>query len=490
MNYRVILSTVGKAILALALFLAFPLIVGFIYQENSYLSFLIPMGVAIVVGLPLSLLNGKERTIYQKEGFVIVALVWIVMSLIGALPFVISGTIPNYIDAFFETVSGFTTTGASILTGEQVDAMYLGYKSVMFWRMFTHWIGGMGVLVFLLALLPGDNAGIMHVFRAEAPGPSASKFVSKMRVTARILYAIYFVMTVIQIVMLWAGGMPFYDSVVYSFSTAGTGGFAITGTGVPIYNSAYVEIVMAVFMFLFGLNFNVYYFILIKNFSKAFKCEEMRGYLIIVALSTLLIALNILSSVSSFGEALRLSFFQVTSISSTTGLSTADFTKWPALSKGILLFLTIIGACGGSTGGGVKVSRMIVLFKSSVNDMRKMVHPRSVLTVKFEGEKVDKDTVRNVRLFFILWVGVVILSTLILSVDSFSNGDVFTDFSSVLACIGNVGPGLTNLVGPMSNYGGYSAFSKIILSLDMLAGRLELFPIIILFTPRTWIKHK
>ncbi len=485
MNYKAVLSTLGKTLTILAILMLLPLAVCLYFKEYAYIiSFITPISIALAIGVPLSIIKVDKGAIYQKEGFVVVALVWIIISLIGCLPFVISGLIPNFIDAFFETVSGFTTTGASILT--DVDAMLNASKSIMFWRMFTHWIGGMGVLVFILALLPADSAGTMHIFRAESPGIDASKVVSRMRVTARILYAIYLAMSIIEVVFLLFGNMPLYDSLVYTFSTAGTGGFAISNAGVSQYNSAYIEMVMAVFMMLFSINFNVYYLIIIGQFAKAFKSEELRAFIIITLASTLIIAINILNTVSNFADALRLSFFQVATIGSTTGLSTTNFAEWPALSKSILLFLTIVGACGGSTGGGIKVSRLVVLYKSGTNDLRKIVNERLVASVNFEGQAMSKQTERGVRLFITIWISLVLLSTILLSIDSFAGGDVFTNFSATLACIGNVGPGLTNLVGPLSNYSGYSVFSKLVLSFIMLAGRLELFPMLVLFRPRTW----
>lgn len=477
MNYKMVLGILGKTMLIEAALLLLPTFVGVIYNEGNFLSFLIPSFALFAAGAPLSFLKPKEKSMYAKEGFVTVALSWIILSLAGAVPFVISGQIPNYIDAVFETVSGFTTTGASILP--EVESLS---KANMFWRLFTHWIGGMGVLVFVLALIPGYNSGVMHVFRAESPGPTVGKLVSKLSFTARILYGIYFVMTAIEVVMLVFGGNSFYDSLLLSFTTAGTGGFGIKNDSAASYN-LYTQMVLAAFMFLFSVNFNVYYLILIKNFSKAFKCEELRIFVVMTVVSTLAIALNILSACANFGEALSLAFFQVTSISSTTGLSSANFDEWPALSKGILLVLTIIGACGGSTGGGIKVARLGILCKSSAADFKRLIHPRAVVCTKFEGEPLDRDTERNVRTYFLLWVIIVVASTLLLSLDSYA--DLFSNFSATLACIGNVGPGL-GAVGPLMNYGAFSPFSKIVLSAVMLLGRLEIFPILILFAPRTW----
>ena len=484
MNYKMVFSILGKVFLLEALLLIFPMAVGFIYNENTFNAYLYPIIGLLIVGAPLSFLNSKDKNMYAKEGFVVVSLAWILMSVIGAIPFVLTGTL-NFVDALFETVSGFTTTGSTVIN--DLDVVN---KSILFWRSLTHWIGGMGVLVFILALIPADSAGTMHIFRAESPGISASKFVSKMRFTARILYSIYLVLTILEVCFLALGKMPLYDSVLYAFSTAGTGGFSISNAGISAYNSGYIETVVAVFMMLFGINFNVYYLIIIGQFAKAFKSEELKVYLLIVATATLIIAINVLSITGQFVDAIRISFFQVASISSSTGLATADFVEWPALSKSILMFLTIVGACGGSTGGGLKVARLIVLSKSGSNDLRKIVNGRLVTSVNFEGQSVVKEVERGVRLHLVLWVGIVLISTFILSFDTFAGNDVFTNFSASLACIGNVGPGLTSLIGPLGNYAGYNGFSKIVMSFVMLAGRLELLPMLVLFRPRTWIRGR
>lgn len=484
MNYRMVINILGKTMLVGAILLCFPLIVGLIYCNNNHFSFLIPMCVLTVIGIPLSLIKIEDKSIYAREGFVIVAFAWIIMSLTGCLPFIVSGEIPSFADAFFETVSGFTTTGATILS----DVEKLS-ESMMFWRLFTHWIGGMGVLVFVLAILPGYNEGSMHVFRAESPGPSVGKLVSKISFTARILYGIYFVMTCIEIIMLLCGGMSFYDSVLHAFSTAGTGGFAIKNDGVASYN-VYCQIVMGVFMFLFGINFNLFYLITIGQFGKAIKSEELKVYALIVLSSVIVIALNVffgaVNLYDNFASALKDAFFQTTSIISTTGLSSTDYGQWPTLSKSILMFLTVIGACAGSTGGGLKISRLVILVKSAGSDIKKLIRPRSVVTYKFEKEPVDGAVSETIKSFFVIWCFIVIASTVILSIDPF--GDFLTNFSATLATIGNVGPGL-NAVGPACNYGGYSAFSKIWMSFVMLAGRLEIFPVLIMFFPHTWKKH-
>ncbi len=486
MNYKVVLSIIGKTLIIVALLMLLPMIVGIIYQENNYLSFVIPIAIALAGGIPLALLKSKDNAMYAKEGFVTVALTWIALSLIGALPFVIAGEIPNYVDAFFETVSGFTTTGASILKAEQLDGMS---RAHMFWRLFTHWIGGMGILVFVLAIMPANNAGVMHVFRTESPGPSVGKLSSKLRFTARILYGIYVVMTIVQTIFLLIGGLPFYDSLLLSFGTAGTGGFGIVSTSAMEYSS-YVQIIIALFMFLFSINFNAYFLILIGQFKKIFAIEEIRAFCILVGVATIAIAIDLTVQASNlfahFGDALKHAFFQVTSISSTTGLSSHDFDKWPAFSKAILMILTIIGACGGSTGGGVKMSRILILGKSSASEFKRLIHPRAVVSINCDGVALDRNTERNVRTFIIIWMIAVAISTLLLTLDPFVD-DLFSNFSATLACIGNVGPGF-GAVGPTCDYSGYSVFSKIWLSFVMLTGRLEIFPMLMLFVPRTWRK--
>ena len=480
MNIKMVFSILGRTLLIEAGLLLCPLLVGIIYGDNTWSDFLIPIGGLLLVGVPLSFaLKIKDRSIYVKEGFVTVALVWVLMSLVGAVPFVLSGAIPNYIDALFETVSGFTTTGATIMDGIHTVAIDDLSHSLQFWRLLTHWIGGMGVLVFVLAILPGYNSGIMHVFRAESPGPSVGKLVSKLTYTARILYGIYILMTFIEAVFLLCGGMSVYEAVVHSFSTAGTGGFGIKGDSIASY-SVYHQMVIAVFMFLFGINFNLYYLILIGNFKKAIKSEEFIIYCIIVVTSTLVIAINILSLCANFGDAIRLSFFQTTSLSSSTGFTTAaDLNDWPALSQAILITLMVIGACGGSTGGGMKLSRAIILVKSGFSDIRRMLHPRSVVCTKVEGEVLSKETERNVHSYFILWVAIVVVCTILLSIDC---NDFITNFTASISCIGNMGP----IFGPHSDFAFYSPYSKLLLSFVMLVGRLEIFPMILMLAPKTW----
>lgn len=485
MNYKIVLNILGRTLLIEALLLICPMLVGFFYKENTYIAFLIPILGLVTVGFPFALIKIKDKSIRTKEGFVIVALAWIMLSLVGAIPFVISGAIPSYVDALFETVSGFTTTGASILSN--VEALP---NSLLFWRSFTHFIGGMGILVFVLAILPKSDAGSMHVFRAESPGPSVGKLVGKLAFTARILYGIYIVMFVLEVIMLICGGMPIFDSIVHSFGTAGTGGFSIKNSSIAYYNNTYFEMVIAVFMFLFGINFNVFYLLLIGNFKKVLKSEELRTYFFMIVGATIIIAVNILANCVNFGQAIRYSFFQVASIGSSTGYVSADFDQWPALSKSIIVVLMIVGACGGSTGGGIKVSRLVILVKSVFADIKRIMHPRSVVSVKFEGELLEKETERNVRSYFTLWILIVALTTVLLCIDV---DDFLTNFTATLSCIGNIGPGLSTaglgMVGPMFNYGVYSAYSKILMSIVMLFGRLEIFPILMLFIPRTWKKN-
>ncbi len=468
---------IGAALLAL------PLLVNFIYGEDKWLSFVIPISGLLVVGFGLSKVPVKDDSVLAKEGIVLVALVWLLFSAVGATPFVISGYIPNYIDALFETASGFTTSGASICTAVEHFS-----HGILFWRSFTHFIGGMGVLVFVLAIIP-KSKGAMHIYRAESPGPTSSKLVSKMSYTARILYAIYIGMTLIEIVLLLFGKMPLFDSITHAFSTAGTGGFSIKNTGVGYYKSAYIEIVISVFMFLFSINFNFYYLILIGNAKKAVKSEEVISYVIMIALSITAISINLVNSgiavYENVGSAIKDAAFHVTAISSTTGMSNnVDFNLWPDFSKSILIFLMITGACAGSTGGGIKMARLILFAKISARDIKTLVRPRTVSTIRYEGEIVDEETINNTHSFLSLWFALVIITTIALCLDP-CKYDLLSNFTATLTCISNVGPGL-NKVGILSNFSGYSWASKLLLTFNMLAGRLELFPMIILFSPSTW----
>ena len=487
MNYKIVFNTLGKVLVILALVMCVPMVVGLIYHDGSLLSFLVTIGLSLSIGLPLSLMKLGDKSLHAKEGFVIVALCWITMSLMGALPFIISGSIPNFFDAFFETVSGFTTTGSSILSLDETGTLLP--KGIMFWRIFTHWLGGMGVLVFVLAILPSTGES-MYIMRAEAPGPSSSKLVSKISHTARILYGIYVILTFVETILLLFNGMGLYEAFLVSCSTAGTGGLGIYGSSIAHYDSAYVEMVVAIFMFLFGINFNLFYLIVIGKIAKAIKSEEFISYVIIVLTATLIIAINVTNFFGSFWVALRHAFFQTASISSTTGFSTVNFIEWPALSKGVLMTLMIIGACGGSTGGGIKVSRLIILGKSCTNGIKKSLHPRSINSIKLDGESLSKEIERNTLVYFILWVMIVAIGTLLLCLDVNAGQDIFTNFTATLTCIGNVGPGMASVIGPLGNFAAYNGFSKILLSIIMLAGRLEILPMLILFAPNTWKRGK
>jgi len=480
MNRRMVLNTVGNIILAEAVLLILPAIVSIIYQEQCIWSFLIVIGIALLLGLVLKFATRPDnKTIYAKEGFVIVSYAWVLMSAIGALPFFISGEIPNYIDAFFETVSGFTTTGASILT--DVEAMSHG---LLFWRSFTHWIGGMGVIVFVMAIIPNIADRSMNIMKAEVPGPTVGKLVPKARETARILYLIYIAMTIVMIFMLFFGGMPFFDSVVHTFGTAGTGGFGVKATSIAGYNQ-YCQWVITVFMLLFSLNFNLYYLLLLKKFKSVFKSTELWFFLGLVAVSIAAVAINIYPLYSSFEETIRYSSFQVATIISTTGYATTDFNLWPGLSKSILLTLMIVGGCAGSTAGGLKNARVVMLIKSVHRELKKLLHPRSVRAVSMEEKRVDEQVLSGVTSYLAIYIMCVIGIFVLLSIEPFG---IETNLSATLACFNNIGPGL-GVVGPTGSYADYSVFSKILLSFAMLLGRLEIFPLILGLNPLAWRKR-
>ena len=480
MNRRMVIYTIGQLIGVEAAVMMLPLCVSLIYGEGSWKAFLITIGIAIVLSaLGLLLSRPKNHVIYAKEGFATVALAWIIMSGIGALPFVISGEIPNYIDAFFETVSGFTTTGSSIV--RDVEALSHG---ILFWRSFTHWLGGMGVLVFVMAILPSSSDRSIHLMRAEVPGPVVGKLVPKIKETAKILYLIYMVMTFIEVILLLCGGMPLFDSLVHSFGTAGTGGFGIKADSIGGYSS-YCQWVITIFMLLFGINFNLFYLCLIRRFKSVLKSEELWAYLGIVLAAATIITVNIMPIYNSLSRSIRLSVFQVASIITTTGYATADFNTWPVLSKGILLILMFFGACAGSTGGGFKISRVILLLKAVKRELHRLIHPRSRTTIKFEGKNVDEGTISGVECYLALYVICFVSIFLILCFEK--SFDIETNFSAAASCFNNIGPGLGS-VGPVLNFADYSAVSKIVLSIAMLLGRLELFPLIITLAPSTWTK--
>ena len=467
---------IGRILLTEAALLVLPLLVTLLYGESP-VPFLVPILLLGLCGGAMGWKKPKSTALYARDGLAVVALAWICMSLFGALPFVLSGDIPNYVDAFFETVSGFTTTGSSILT--EIEPLSRGG---LFWRSFTHWVGGMGVLVFVMAILPMNDGHGMHLMRAEVPGPTVGKLVSRMSDTAKILYGIYLTMTVVEIVLLLAGGMPLYDAAIHAFGTAGTGGFSCRNLSVGAYDSVYFDVVIGVFMLLFGVNFNLYYFLLIRRFRDVLHSEELRAYLLIVAASVLAIAVNISHLYQSFAASLRYAFFQVSSIITTTGYATADFNAWPAFSKAILVILMFVGACAGSTGGGMKVARIVILAKTSVCDMRKMLHPNAVATVRFEGKPIGEKNIRSVHLFLTVYLIVFTISCLLLSLEEM---DLVTTFTAVAACMNNIGPGL-EVVGPVGNFAAFSPWAKVLLSFDMLVGRLEIFPMLLLFAPSIW----
>ena len=466
----------GMVLLILAALLVLPLIAGLCYGENV-LNFAVTIAAAAALGGIFMLFKPKNRDIYAREGFTAVGLSWILMSLIGALPFVISGDIPSYVDALFETVSGFTTTGSTLLT--DVEAMSRG---CMFWRMFTHWIGGMGVLVFIMAVLPMSGEHSMHIMRAEIPGPVVGKLVPRARKTAAILYMIYMGLTAIETVFLLCGGMSFYDALLHAFATAGTGGFSTRGASIAAFDSLYIEVVISVFMLLFAVNFNLYFLLLMGRVRDVLKNQELRCFLVIVAFSMLTIAWNISGQYGGFAEALRYSSFTVASLVSSTGFGTADFTRWPQYSQWLLVIIMFVGACAGSTGGGLKLSRVMLLLKAAFSDLRHMIWPRRVNRVQMEGQRVAQAAIRAVFSYFTLYMLILLLGTLLISFDGF---DTATNFTAALTCLSNMGPGL-GLIGPSGNFSIFSDFSKLLMSFLMLAGRLEIYPILVLFFPSVW----
>ncbi|MBQ8281541.1 MAG: TrkH family potassium uptake protein [Lachnospiraceae bacterium] len=476
MNGSIIRYILGSIIKIEGILMLLPCIVSVIYKEQVGFYYLGVALFCIALGFLITFKKPTNTVFYLKEGCVSTALSWVLLSIFGALPFFISGEIPSFTDAMFETISGFTTTGASILPN--VEA--LSYTA-LFWRSFTHWVGGMGVLVFLLAIIPMTGGSHMNLMKAESPGPSVGKLVPKVRTTARILYLIYLGMTVLQIILLLIGKMPLFDAITLSFGTAGTGGFGIKVDSIAGY-SPYLQWVITIFMILFGINFNAYYLLLFGQVKKALCMEEVRAYLGIILASGFLIFLNILDTASSAFEALTDAFFQVGSIITTTGYATTDFNLWPGFSQSILVILMFIGACAGSTGGGIKVSRIVIGFKAMIKELHSYIHPKSVRNIKFEGKPVEHDLVKATNLYFVTFLFIFGLSTLLISVDGF---DLVTNFTAVAATFNNIGPGLA-VVGPMGSFGGFSDFSKFILMFDMLAGRLELFPMLLLFHPTIW----
>lgn len=478
MNYGMILHMLGWICYFEAVFMMLPVLVALIYRESAGYAYLGVMALCAVIGFLATRRKVRNRKIYGRDGLVIVALGWIVLSIFGALPFVISGDIPSFVDALFETISGFTTTGSSILSN--VEALS---HANLFWRSFTHWIGGMGVLVFILAILPMTGGAGMHIMRAESPGPSVSKLVPKIRTTAMILYGIYLFMTVVQIFLMLLAGTPLFDAITLSFGSAGTGGFAVKNDGLASYTNLQQAIV-TVAMILFGINFNVYYLLFRKKWKQAFTCTEMLVYLGIIAASVLAITVSVRPMFPSLYQAFHHTAFQVGSIITTTGYSTVDFNAWSPMARAILVLIMFVGACAGSTGGGIKVSRLVILLKGVYKEILMACHPRSVKKVQMDGHALSHEVVRSVNSFVVIYAVIFVVSLLVITLDG---KDLVTNFTAVAATINNIGPGL-NVVGPTGNFGSFSALSKLVLMFDMLAGRLELLPMLVLFVPSTWRK--
>nr|WP_295282873.1 TrkH family potassium uptake protein [uncultured Blautia sp.] len=478
MNFPIIAYIVGWVCNFQAIFMILPCITALIYHENDLFAFLISMVICLVVGVPLTFKKPRNKVFYTKDGCVAVALSWFALCIFGAIPFVLSSSIPNPIDALFETVSGFTTTGSSILTDVEVLP-----HCILIWRSFTHWIGGMGVLVFLLSLLPLAGGYHMNLMKAESPGPSVSKLVPKVQDTAKILYTIYIGMTLLQIVLLLLGRIPLFDTLCISFGTAGTGGFGIVNDSMGSY-SVYCQIITTIFMILFGVNFSAYYLFLTKKFMQAFKFEEVRYYFGIILAAIVIIAFNTSHLFRNLGEAFQQAAFQVGSIITTTGFSSTDFNQWPALSKTILVLLMFVGACAGSTGGGLKVSRILILCKAAKKEFQLYLHPNAVKKIKMDNKTIGHDILRSTNIYITLYLIIFAVSVLLISLDNF---DLVTNFTAVTATLNNIGPGL-EIVGPMGNFSSFSYLSKCVMIFDMLAGRLEIFPLMLLFFKGTWKK--
>ena len=476
MNYKIIFYILGKVMVFLAFFMLLPFLIALIYKEKSGVYFLITALITLAVGIGLSLIRPKDKRFFAREGFVVVSLSWIMISIVGAIPFVVSGTIPNMIDAVFEMVSGFTTTGASILP--RVEDLP---KCMLFWRSFSHWIGGMGVIVFIMAIIPMVGGNNMHLLRAESSGSNVGKLVPKMKQTAIILYGIYLFLTVVMFVLLHITGMPIFNNICHTFGTAGTGGFGIVSDSIGSCSEAQ-QWIITIFMFIFGVNFSFYYLLLFRKFAQAFKMEEVRWYFIIYVSVVVLITINIVDVIGNTNDAIRYSAFQVSSIMTTTGYSTVDFNVWPTFSKGLLLLVMFFGGCAGSTAGGIKISRFVLGFKAMAKEVKKMIHPQRVKITKMDGKAISDETTRNICIYFVVYIAIYVVSFILVSFDNF---DFETTFTAVAATLNNIGPGLGQ-VGPTGNFGILSPLSKIVLTLDMLIGRLEIFPMLLLFMPSTW----
>lgn len=480
MNHKVIFYIIGWILKFESFFLLLPAVTGLLYQElPDGLIYALVALFCFILGHVLTIMGSKDGQLYVREGFVSVSLGWTIMSILGALPFVLTGDIPNFTDALFETISGLTTTGASILN----DVEALSHAN-LFWRSFTHWIGGMGVFVLVMAILPMMGGTTMNLMKAESPGPSVGKFVPRVKDTAKILYSIYLFITVTQIIVLLICRMPLFDALTTTFGTVGTGGFGIMNDSITGYSPA-IQNTITIFMILSGINYTAYFCIISKQFLSAFKLEEVRAYLLIILAAIIIICANTFQLYESFGETLRHTAFQVSSIITTTGFSTTDFNLWPQLSKTVLVILMFVGACAGSTGGGIKVSRIMILFKTIGKEIRMLIHPRMIQKIKQDDHVVSHEVIRSTNVFIAVYSIILFLSVLLISIDNF---DFTTNFTAVAATLNNIGPGL-ELVGPTGNFSIFSAFSKYVLMFDMLAGRLELFPMLILFHPSCWKKY-
>ena len=476
MNYAIVFRLLSYILFCEAALLLLPATASLCYGEWSVLGvFALTAALCLVLGLLLRRIKPSSKVFYMREGFATTALSWVVISIMGAIPFVLTGCIPNPVDAMFETVSGFTTTGASILPA--VEGLP---KGVLFWRSFTHWIGGMGVLVFLLSLLPLTGGSHVNLMKAESPGPQVDKLVPKVQSTAKILYGIYFALTVLEFLFLLVGRMPVFDAMLTAFGTAGTGGFGFKNDSFGSL-SPYIQWVVTIFMILFGVNFNAYFLLLLRKFNRAIS-EEVRGYFAIILVAIGIITANIYSLYNSFGEAVRQAAFQVGSIITTTGFSSCDFDLWPTLSKEILVVLMFIGACAGSTGGGIKVSRLLILGKTLGKELKQALHPQVVAPVRMDGKLLNHETIRTTNVFMGAYFFIFVVSFLLISLDGF---DMVTNFTAIAATLNNIGPGLAQ-VGPMMNFGSFTNPAKLVMIFDMLAGRLEIFPMLVLFVPDTW----
>lgn len=477
MNRRLVLHTTGYILIAEAVLMLLPMVVSLGYGDGSFTAFLFPALACAATGFLFQKIKLSKRTVFAREGFVIVALSYIFLSLFGCLPFILSGYIPKFIDAFFETVSGFTTTGATVLSNIEACS-----KSILFWRSFTQWLGGMGVLVFLMVIIPLGGDHSIHLIRAEQPGPTKGKLAPRMRDTAQILYTIYIILTLLEIILLGAGGMNLYDSAITAFSSAGTGGFSNYNNSIAHFNSPYFEYVISIFLLLFGMNFNLFYLLLIRRARQVFKDEELRFYLIIVAVSVITMTLNLRANYEDYGESFRVALFQVSSTISTAGFVSTDFMNWPEYSRTLLVILMLVGACTGSTAGGIKISRIIIWIRTYKRGISRMLHPRSVTRVHFDGRALDAPTLEYASLFLVCYAMIAALSVLLLSLD---NLDFETGLAATISCFNNSGA-TTEVMSTNYDYADYSFFSKLVLCFDMFAGRLEIFPMLILFSRPMW----